>query len=421
VDGPLTSRRPVWLTAPVLTVAVLSVAAGIGQFAVTTAIGTVAAYFGEPAPDDEALAQIGLPATTLGVALSVIRLASLFSLPIAAQADRFGRRTVLLTIAAVGLALSALSALAPAFWFYVALVALARPLLSAVNALAGVVAAEEATSKDRSAALALVAAAYGLGSGIIAVGRGLLPGEPDWRIVMGAAVIPLVLLPLLARRIREPRIASDHLGPVGLPGHIPQPYRGRVILVATLTGTLTLATGPGFTLLFVYGEQVLGASPLYLSTLVLAAGPTGLLGLLLGRWGSDRFGRTVTAAVAMASTGAAIAWGYAGDILELSIGYLIALGTSSAFAPPTGALVAELVPTRIRATVAGWETIAGVLGAALGLLCFGVIADLTGSFATASILVGVIVAVASIGFRWLPETRGTELEDLEDPDSERGT
>ena len=408
------SRRPAWLTAPVLMVSVLSIGAGIGQFSVTTVIGTVAAEFGEPTVGDEALTQVGLPVTTLGIALSLIRLASLGGLPIAAQADRFGRRSVLLTIAAIGLTLSAVSALAPTFWFYVALVALARPALSAVNALAGVIAAEEARARDRSASLALIAAAYGLGSGIIAVGRGLLPGEPDWRIVMAFAAIPLVLLPLLARRIREPAIASGHRAAAGLPGKIPRQYVGRVTLLALLTGSLTLATGPGFTLLFVYGEQVLGATPLYLSTLVLAAGPAGLVGILIGRWGADRLGRRITAAIAMAATGGAVALAYAGDIVNLSVGYLLALATSSAFAPPTGALAAELVPTRIRATVAGWETVAGVLGASLGLLCFGVLADATGGFASASITVGVAVAVIAIGFVWLPETLGTELEDLED-------
>jgi MFS family permease len=408
------SQRPVWLTAPVLTVSVLSVGAGIGQFSVTTVIGSVAAHFGEPTVGDEALAQVGLPVTTLGIALSVIRLASLGSLPIAAQADRFGRRSVLLSVAAIGLTLSAVSAIAPTFWFYVALVALARPALSAVNALAGVVAAEESRARGRSAAIALIAAAYGLGSGIIAVGRGLLPGEPNWRIVMAFAAIPLLLLPLLARRIREPQIAASHRAPAGIPGRLPRRYVGRVVLLAFLTGSLTLATGPGFTLLFVYGERVLEATPLYLSMLVLAAGPVGLAGLLLGRWASDRFGRTLTAGVSMAATGGAVAWAYSGDITDLSIGYLLALATSSAFAPPTGALVAELVPTRIRATVAGWETVAGVVGAALGLLAFGVIADLTDGFASASILIGSVVAVIAIGFFWLPETLGTELETLEE-------
>lgn len=415
MDADRTPTRPAWLTTPVLMVSVLSVGAGMGQFSVTTVIGTVAAHFGEPGVGDEALAQVGLPVTTLGIALSLIRLASLGALPIAAQADRIGRRSVLLTIATIGLTLSAVSALAPTFWFYVALVALARPALSAVNALAGVIAAEESRAKDRSAAMALIAAAYGLGSGIIAVSRGLLPGEPDWRIVMAFAVVPLMLLPLLARRIREPSIAASHRSAAaGLPGRIPRPYLGRVALLAFLTGSLTLATGPGFTLLFVYGEQILGATPLYLSVLVLTAGPIGLIGILVGRWSADRFGRTLTAGLAMAVTGGAVAWAYGGDIVALSGGYLLALAASSAFAPPTGALAAELVPTRIRASVAGWETVAAVVGASLGLLSFGILADATGGFASASALIGVAVAVIAVGFFWLPETLGTELEELED-------
>ncbi|MFP4634598.1 MAG: MFS transporter [Nitriliruptoraceae bacterium] len=413
--GTAARRRPAWLTAPVLTVSVLSIAAGIAQFSLTTVIGDVAATFGEPGAGDEAVQQIGLPATTVGIALTVVRLASLGSLPAAALADRVGRRTVLLATAAVGLTLTSLAAAAPSFWWYVALVAFARPALSTVNALAGVVAAEESRANDRSAALALIAVAYGLGSGIVAVGRGLLPGDPSFRLVMAFALVPLLLLPLLARRIREPRIVTEHRRAVGLPGRIPRRYVPRVTLLAVLTGTLALATGPGFTYLFVYGERVLGSSPLYLSMLVLGAGPVGLVGILVGRWAADRFGRRVSAGVSMALTGAGVAFAYSGGTLALAVGYLAALGTSSAFAPPGGALVAELVPTRIRATLAGWETIAGVLGASLGLLGFGVLADVTSGFDSASQLIGVIVAIAAVGFTWLPETLGTELEDLEEP------
>jgi cytochrome c-type biogenesis protein CcmH/NrfF len=55
-----------------------------------------------------------------------------------------------------------------------------------------------------------------------------------------------------------------------------------VALLAALVGGIAVATGPGFTYLFVYGERVLGATPLEVSTLVLAAGPVGLIGILAG-------------------------------------------------------------------------------------------------------------------------------------------
>lgn len=171
------SRRPAWLTGPVLTVSALSIAAGIAQFSVTAVIGDVASAFGEPGTGDDLAAQIGLPTSTIGVALAMIRLTSLASLPVSALGDRFGRRSVLLTLAALGLSLTAMAALAPSFWVYVALVALARPMLSSVNALAGVVAAEETTSKDRSAAIALVTAAYGIGAGIVSLSRTRSPAS----------------------------------------------------------------------------------------------------------------------------------------------------------------------------------------------------------------------------------------------------
>jgi MFS family permease len=407
-------HHPAWLTAPIITFSVLSVASGLAQFSITAVIGDVAAHFGEPGAGDEVAAQIGLPATTVGIALAIIRLASLASLPAAALADRVGRRSLLLTAAAIGLALTSLAALAPGFWWYVALVALARPALSTLNALAGVVGAEETSARHRSAAIALITAAYGVGAGVVSVGRGLLPGDPSFRVVMAFAVVPLLLLPLLARRVREPEIAERSEHAHGLPGAVPRGMRAKVVLIAALSGVLAIATGPGFTYLFVYGEGVLGASPLFLSTLVLGAGPAGLVGILLGRWGADRLGRRLTAGIGMAATGAGVTYAYAADTTELAIGYLVAIAASSAWAPPAGALAAELVPTRIRATVAGWMTVAGVLGAVIGLTSFGVLADLTGGFANAAMAIGVVVAVAAVGFAGLPETRGTELESLED-------
>ncbi|MBS3941038.1 MAG: MFS transporter [Actinobacteria bacterium] len=408
-------RRRSWLHAPVLSVAALSMGSGISAFGVTVVAGDVAVAFGDVAAEDGPLGQIGLPVTTVGVALALIRLASLGSLGLTVAADRFGRRRLLLAVAVMGFGLTSLAALSPGFWWYVALVALARPCLAALNAVAGVVAAEESRSVDRAGAIALVTAAYGLGSGVVSVGRGLLPGDPSFRVVTAFALFPLlVLVPLLAPRIREPSIARRPTRPEGRPGAVAPPYRRRVAVLAFLVGMIAVATGPGFTYLFVYGERVLGASPLQLAALVLAAGPLGLAGLLLGRWGADRLGRRVTAAVTLAGTGVAVAVAYSGGFPRLAGGYLAAVLLGGAFAPAQGALAAELVPTSIRATVAGWVTVTGVLGAVAGLALFGVVADATGGFTVAAWSLGGLVAASALGFRALPETRGVELEDLED-------
>jgi len=413
---PGRARRLAWLTPPVVASAWLSVASGMAQFTVTAVIGDVAAAFGTTGDDASLTGRIGVSATTVGIALALIRLASLASLPTAALADRSGRRSTLLTLSAIGLALTAASALAPGFWWYVALVALARPAMSAVNAIAGVVASEETRTADRSAAIALITAAYGVGAGIVSVGRSLLPGEPSFRLVSAASMVPLVLLPVLARRLREPELAQRAGVERGLPGRVPAEHRRVTTVLAFVTGAIALATGPAFTYLFVYGERVLGASPATLSLLVVAAGPAGLVGILVGRAGSDRIGRGPTAGVSMAATGAAVALAYSGGRTALAVGYLAAITTSSAFAPPAGALAAELVPTRIRATIAGWMTVAGVLGAVIGLTGFGVLADATGGFDRAAIALGALTALAALGFRLLPDTRGSELEELDGHD-----
>jgi hypothetical protein len=73
------------------------------------------------------------------------------------------------------------------------------------------------------------------------------------------------------------------------------------------------------------------------------------------------------------------------------------------------------VPTAVRATVAGWETVAGVIGAVVGLTSFGVLADVTGGFAAAARWIGIATAIIALGFWFLPETRGRELDDPDSP------
>jgi hypothetical protein len=81
-------RRPGWLTTPILAVSGLSIGSGIAQFGVTAVIGDVAAAFGEVGNGGDLTSQIGLPATTVGLALALIRLTSLAALPVASIADR---------------------------------------------------------------------------------------------------------------------------------------------------------------------------------------------------------------------------------------------------------------------------------------------------------------------------------------------
>jgi MFS family permease len=77
-----------------------------------------------------------------------------------------------------------------------------------------------------------------------------------------------------------------------------------------------------------------------------------------------------------------------------------------------GTLLTELFPTSVRASVTGWWVTSGVLGAVLGLVVFGAVADVGNRFALAGAITFLPMTLAA-GLFWLvPETRGKEPEML---------
>lgn len=413
-DGPRLHR---WRDRPLLAVAAVVVAAGFGQFGAVAALGDVAAEFGEVADGDEVAQQVGLSATAIGVGLGAIRLASLASLPLAGLADRYGRRRLLLTWCAIGLVLTMGAAASPSYWWFVAIFALSRPFLTATDGLGAVMAAEQTASVDRSKAIALIAAAFGIGAGLIAVVRGIGAEVLGFRGVFLLAAVPLVLLVAVRRWIDEPdryrSVADAPDRPVPVLGAVASRHRGRLAVVVAVTFGVSLVTGPANSYLFVYGENVRGLSPSVTSALVVAAGPVGLVGLLLGRWAADVVGRRITAASALAGVAVAFAVTYSGSTAALVAGYLLAVTAGSTFAPAIGALAAELFPTDVRATASGWMVAGGVAGAVSGLVAFGALSDAFDAFAPAALAIAVPASLIGLAVFRVPETKDHDLEELE--------
>lgn len=405
-----------WRHPAILSVALFAFAAGFGQFGVAAALADVALAFGEAGGGPSLAEEVGLSLSTLGIGLAVIRFASLGSLPLTALADRVGRRQMILACCLTGLALTVLAAGSPTFWWFVAAFAVARMLLSATNALAVVLAAEETRVADRAKAVALVGAAYGVGAGTIALIRGLW--SLDFRSLFTLAAVPFVLVALAGRLIEESdRYARlrqlDSTVPVRPKlGRVPARLCGRLAMISGLGFTFAFVQAPATTLVFLYAESVLGFTKLTTAVILLAgAGPAGLAGLLTGRWAADQLGRLPTMAVAHAAVAIAAAVTYTTGAAGAIAGYLGSLFAQSAYGPAFGALGTELFPTSIRGTSAGWMSAAGVLGAVGGLLVFGLLTDTFGSFGPAAVAVAVPVALTSAGYLLLPETRGLELEE----------
>lgn len=403
-----------WRDSHVVGLALLAMAAGAGQFGVVAALGDVARTFGRLTGGATLAEQAGLSGTKLAAGLAIIRLASLGSLPLAGLADRLGRRKTILAFAAIGLAITVVSAASPGYWWFVIIFALGRPMLSAVNALAGVSAAEETSSRDRAKAIALIAAGYGIGSGLVAFIHGLV-GVLGFRGIVALAAIPLIALPFIARMVEEPdRFARISVGAAHqLPalGAVRPEFRRRLLIVSLITFAVSVITGPANSFVFLFAQNVERLSGATMSAMVAGAGVTGFGGLLLGRYLADNLGRRPTTAIAMVAMAGLGVLTYSGSTTGVIIGYVLGILAASTIAPAAGSFVNELFPTSVRASVAGWQIAAGVLGASVGLLAFGAIADVGNRFGTAAAATFLPALSGAFLLLLLPETRNREPED----------
>jgi MFS family permease len=399
----------------VWTIAVVALAAGFGQFGAVAALGDVAKTFG--GPHSATLAeQAGLSGTKLGIGLAILRLASLGGLPLAALADRLGRRRMLIATCVVGLACTIATALSPSYWWFIAIFALGRPFLSATNALSQVSAAEQTSSANRAAAVALIAAGYGVGSGLTAIIHSLASSAIGFRGLFALAAVPLVVVVVMRGSLVEPDRflvePEEVVARASLLGALRRPYRRRLAVIGGLLFSVSFVSGPANSFLFLYAENIAHLRGSETAAMVVAAGGTGLVGLLVGRWCADRVGRRVTGACAYLAVALFGVLAYSGSRPALVIGYVLGVLGASAIAPAIGSVVMEMLPTEVRGSASGWEVIAAVLGATAGLLVFGAIAGGAARYATAAEWTFLLALPAGGLWFVLPETRGREPEQM---------
>ncbi|MGI8446200.1 MAG: MFS transporter [Streptosporangiaceae bacterium] len=416
VRGPAALHLHRWNDRAVVGVAIAAFASGFGQFGVVAALGDVARGFGQVTHGATLSDQAGLSGTALGIGLAIMRLASLGALPLTSLADDFGRRKMLLITVGGGLVLTVLAVASPSYWWFVAIFACGRPLLSATNGLAQVTAAEQTASADRAKALALIAAGYGLGAGVIAIVHSLASHAIGFRGVFILALIPLLLLPLIGRWVQEPDrftvAAAGSRHPIPVLDAVARPFRRRLLVIVVLAFAISVITGPANSFVFLFAQNFLHQRGIVTAGMGVGAGAAGLAGLLVGRWLADRVGRRLTGALAMVAVALLAVLTYSGSTPALLGGYVLGVFAASVFAPAAGALVNELFPTSVRASVVGWSVAAGVLGAVAGLVGFGAVAGAHHQFGVAGV-VTFLPAALVMGLFWLlPETRGREPEDL---------
>ncbi len=126
----------------------------------------------------------------------------------------------------------------------------------------------------------------------------------------------------------------------------------------------------------------------------------------------DALGRRVGATLTLAATAVGVVLAYRAQATwALTLGVVLAVFGSSAVLPALNAWTAELFPTELRGAGAALaNNLLGRIGYVVGPLAVGAAAGQVGwGVAVAATALGPVVAMAGV-WRWMPETRGQELE-----------
>ena len=347
-----------------------------------------------------------------GVTLAVVRLAILLALPLAALADRKGRRRILLITLIGGVIGAALTAAAPSLPWYTAAQTVARGFSTAIGIAILVIAAEEMPAGARAFAVSVTSMSSALGAGVCVW---LLPvadlGDDAWRALY---VVPIVGLPLLAAAARHlPETARyEHRVDVPLRGH-----GARLGLLATTAFLGAIFATPASQLQneFLRDEREYSGIAITLFT-ILTVTPAGLAVLAGGHLAEVR-GRRIIGAVGMAGGAFVIALMYLTSGPLMWVLSLVGTAVAALTVPALRVYGPELFPTSLRSGGYGLVTFAGVAGAASGVLLAGVLSDALGGLGNAMLVLcaGPLIVAVLVLTRF-PETAHRELEELNPED-----
>jgi MFS family permease len=384
--------------------AVLAVVAAIGGYLaalLTTTIAFAGRQFGA-GPADQSVAGV------------VVRFAGAAALVgAAAAADRLGRRRVILWTAVLGSVVTATGALVPSLPWLAASQALARSLSVALLICVSIAVAEEMPPRARAYGVSVLGMSAGLGGGLAAIAVSVADMAPwGWRLLYLLPLPGLVLIRMVARRLRETRrFERPHPG-AGIPGH-----GGRLglLAVSAVLGSLMAAPASFFVTRYLLVEQGFSAPEVSLFTVV--TGTPGVIGVIVGGRLADTRGRRLVGAVAVTVGTVTTALFYLASGAALWILPVIGSVIGAAALPALGVYGPELFPTALRGRAGGLLALAGLVGSAAGLLATGLLADRIGSVGPViAVLAAGPLALAAVVLVAYPETAGRTLEDLNPED-----
>lgn len=356
-----------------------------------------------------------------GLLVAIINIGTLLSYFIVRQADRAGRRAMLL-LSLTGYPLASLAtALAPTLELVAFGQLVARVFLVAGWALAMIYAAEEFPAERRGLAIGLVQASSSLGSVACAGMVPLLYRLPlGWRGVFLFGVLPIILLAFAgrlreterfgaeaAKRSRAPQSRGRRFGLIWTTR-----YRRLLLEVALIWALTYVCTQTAITFWKEFAVSERGLSEEAVGrTLALAAVLAVPLVFGVGKV-LDRLGRRPGAALAFGSmiVGVLAAYGLH-DRWALLGGLALGIFGINSVLPVLNTYTTELFPTELRSDAFAWAN--NLLGRTTYVVAPWLVGMAAGSmgWSRAVSLTTLCALLALILILWLlPETSGQELE-----------
>jgi len=366
----------------------------------------------------------------LGLSRIPIELGLFVAFFLARLADRWGRRPLLLWSVVGYTIFTALTAVSWNIWSFAFFQFMTRIFLGAEYAIGITMIVEEYPAVGRGRALGTLLTFNALGTIAVGLllGANLQDGPLEWRTFYLVGLVPLLVLSFFRRRLKETRRfleekqrRDDGVVTEKVPFLEPwkPQYRRNLVLVGMLHMLRSIPLFGSTAWWAFYAERERGFSALQVSIYIIAAYGLGCVGYYMCGRSMERFGRRPTAFVySLGGIVFAIVLFQVSDKTVSFFALMLAVFFGLGIGPVMSAFATELFPTEIRgqaaAWIRNWFEIAGyVFGPALvGILgdhssgAIGNIGD------TVSLMMIMWVPTLWIIWRYLPETKGLELEDI---------
>ncbi len=362
----------------------------------------------------------------LGGALAITRAGVLVSIIATALADRVGRRRMILA-GVVGVCITnALSAFAPTLGSFTALQILTRAFVNSTLTVAAIAVVEEAPEGARAFSTAMLALAGGFGYSFAVV---TLPigdhGRQAWRVSFALSALILLIVPRIARELRETRryhaIVSTRVTRGQLREVLGPTYGKRFAFLALIAILTSVFNAPSSQLTNRYLQDVRNFSGsgivVLLAVTTVVPGIGGLL--LASRLAERRHRRPLASISLLIATGTQMVFFLTGGP---TLWFMSAAATVSGACAGIilATLAAELFATEVRGTANAFLGAISVAGSAGGLVLAGQLSDHVGGIGRAIAICGIAALLAALVVPGLPESFGRELDELS-PSAPPGT